>query len=175
MSFCLHASDACYSYTFIKEQKILNLAGKHRIHYDMDRDMLWRMEQLPTHPNGMRFSVFDAEGDLLATNEYYSVGGGFVVNEKTKGEFPSSRKAVAYLLLVDENLYYMGIDKNKVDPARRSQVHDADAVDDVEYSGNASQPPYLFKSGDTLLAMAKNNNASVILHRQFLTLNDYYR
>lgn len=33
----------------------------------------------------MRFSVFDADGDLLATNEYYSVGGGFVVNEKTKG------------------------------------------------------------------------------------------
>ena len=31
---------------------MLNLAGKHRIHYDMDRDMLWRMEQLPTHPNG---------------------------------------------------------------------------------------------------------------------------
>ena len=33
----------------------------------------------------MRFSVFDEEGDLLATNEYYSVGGGFVVNDKTKG------------------------------------------------------------------------------------------
>lgn len=34
----------------------------------------------------MRFSVFDEEGTLLATNEYYSVGGGFVVNEQTQGE-----------------------------------------------------------------------------------------
>ena len=40
--------------------------------YDMDRDMLWRWDQvLKTHPNGMRFSVFGEEGDLLATNEYF--------------------------------------------------------------------------------------------------------
>ena len=48
------------------------LGGKHRIHYDMDRDMLWRWDQvLKTHPNGMRFSVFGEDGDLLATNEYF--------------------------------------------------------------------------------------------------------
>ncbi|KAG8836086.1 hypothetical protein FRC17_010019 [Serendipita sp. 399] len=133
-------------YEFIRDQKTLNLAGKHRIHYDMDRDMLWRMEQLPTHPNGMRFTVFDENGDLLATNEYYSVGGGFVVNEKTK---------------VDENLYYMGVDKTKVDPSRRSQIHDFDESDPESYQGNAGQPPYLFKSGDTLLAMTKRHNMTI--------------
>lgn len=56
----------------------------------------------------MRFSVFGPDGELLATNEYFrymrmsyclelihtyaifgSVGGGFVVNEKTKGWFDS--------------------------------------------------------------------------------------
>ena len=48
------------------------LGGKHRIQYDMERDMLWRWDQvLKTHPNGMRFSVFDESGDLLATNEYF--------------------------------------------------------------------------------------------------------
>ena len=48
------------------------LGGTHHIHYDMDRDMLWRWDQvLKTHPNGMRFSVFDGQGDLLATNEYF--------------------------------------------------------------------------------------------------------
>lgn len=36
------------------------------------RDMLWRYDQiLKTHPNGMRFSAFGADGDLLATNEYF--------------------------------------------------------------------------------------------------------
>ena len=73
-------------YQAILDNKHLVLGGKHDIHYDMDRDMLWRWDQvLKTHPNGMRFSVFGENGDLLATNEYYSVGGGFVVNEKTKG------------------------------------------------------------------------------------------
>lgn len=73
-------------YAGIVENKSLLLGGHHKIHYDMDRDMLWRWDQvLKTHPNGMRFSCFDEDGSLLATNEYFSVGGGFVVNDKTKG------------------------------------------------------------------------------------------
>jgi len=75
-------------YAAIQKNKTLLLGGKHPIAYDMNRDMLWRWDQvLSTHPNGMRFSVFDENGDLLATNEYFSVGGGFVVNEKTTGAF----------------------------------------------------------------------------------------
>jgi hypothetical protein len=73
-------------YADILQNKNLLLGGSHRINYDMDRDMLWRWDQvLKTHPNGMRFSCFGEDGDLLATNEYFSVGGGFVVNDKTKG------------------------------------------------------------------------------------------
>jgi len=73
-------------YADILQNKTLHLGGDHRIIYDMDRDMLWRWDQvLKTHPNGMRFSAFDENGDMLATNEYFSVGGGFVVNDKTKG------------------------------------------------------------------------------------------
>ncbi len=73
-------------YAAILQNRTLLLDGHHHIEYDMDRDMLWRWDHvLKTHSNGMRFSVFGSEGDLLATNEYFSVGGGFVVNEKTKG------------------------------------------------------------------------------------------
>jgi len=32
----------------------------------------------------MRFSAFDNNADLIATNEFFSIGGGFVVNEKTE-------------------------------------------------------------------------------------------
>ncbi|KAH0836625.1 serine dehydratase alpha chain-domain-containing protein [Lanmaoa asiatica] len=72
-------------YEAILLNKSLHLGGKRPIHFDMDRDMLWRWDRvLKTHPNGMRFSCFGEHGDLLATNEYFSVGGGFVVNEKTK-------------------------------------------------------------------------------------------
>lgn len=59
-------------YADILDNKHLLLGGKHRIVYDMDRDMLWRWDQvLKTHPNGMRFSVFGEDGELLATNEYF--------------------------------------------------------------------------------------------------------
>jgi L-serine dehydratase len=38
-----------------------------------------KRESLPLHPNGMRFSAFDAAGATLAEKIYYSVGGGFVI------------------------------------------------------------------------------------------------
>jgi len=54
----------------------------------------------------------------------------------------------------------MGIDKDKVDPSRRSQSHDTNEGQESS-EGNTSQPPYLFKSGDTLLAMTKKYNVGV--------------
>jgi len=134
-------------YAAIQTNKTLLLGGKHRISYDMDRDMLWRWDQvLKTHPNGMRFSVFDENGDLLATNEYFSVGGGFVVNEKTK---------------VDENLFYKGVDKSSVHGARLHQhVHVAGSSNVVgrEAQSGGEQPPYPFKSGDSLLNLTRTHN-----------------
>ncbi|CDS02209.1 hypothetical protein, partial [Sporisorium scitamineum] len=51
------------------------------IDFDYDVDLKWMFGQvLPHHSNGIRMSVFDKEGEMLATNDYYSVGGGFVVN-----------------------------------------------------------------------------------------------
>lgn len=51
------------------------------IDFDYDKDFVWEWgKKLPLHSNGMRFMVFDAEGDMLATNDLFSVGGGFVVN-----------------------------------------------------------------------------------------------
>jgi len=38
-------------------------------------------ETLPGHPNGMRFEAFAHDGTLLAEHRYYSVGGGFVVDD----------------------------------------------------------------------------------------------
>ncbi|KAJ7257865.1 L-serine ammonia-lyase [Mycena haematopus] len=159
-------------YDTIVTGKSLLLAGHHRIHYDMDRDMLWRWDQvLKTHPNGMRFSVFGEDGDLLATNEYFSVGGGFVVNDKTK---------------VDENLFYMGVDKKAVHAARLHQVHappegeqSAAAVSEPPSSASlsAEQPsseldpelqepgpeviPYPFSSGNSLLQLTKKHNMTI--------------
>ncbi|KAF6823321.1 l-serine dehydratase [Colletotrichum plurivorum] len=49
--------------------------------FDYERDFIWEWgRKLPMHSNGMRFTVFDEEGYVLATNDMFSVGGGFVVN-----------------------------------------------------------------------------------------------
>ena len=65
----------------IRAEKRLNLMGKHSIAFDEKRDLaLNKRQKLPYHTNGMRFTAFDAAGAVLATRDYYSVGGGFVVN-----------------------------------------------------------------------------------------------
>ena len=65
----------------------LRVLGKHEIDFDEKRDLIFNKRQkLPFHTNGMRFSAYDAEGHELATRDYYSVGGGFVVNHDEAAE-----------------------------------------------------------------------------------------
>jgi len=67
----------------IRASKRISLLGEHGIGFDEAKDLtLFRRQSLPLHANGMRFSAFDAAGELLAERTYYSVGGGFVVTEE---------------------------------------------------------------------------------------------
>ncbi|GAA3753289.1 L-serine dehydratase [Spinactinospora alkalitolerans] len=64
----------------------LLLDGERAIAFDPGADVDFRRkESLPGHPNGMRFRAFDAEGAELRSTVYYSVGGGFVVDEQAAG------------------------------------------------------------------------------------------
>ncbi len=60
----------------------LSLDGQVQIAFDWPRDMLLLDENLPYHPNAMTLSAFAEDGGLLYENTYYSVGGGFVVDEE---------------------------------------------------------------------------------------------
>ncbi len=60
----------------------VRLGGIHEIAFDEKTDLVMNKRQkLPHHTNGMRFTAYDAAGNVLATQDYYSVGGGFVVNQ----------------------------------------------------------------------------------------------
>ena len=64
----------------------LTLLGRRPVAFrEKEHLILYRRETLPYHPNGMRFTAFDAVGEVLASKVYYSVGGGFVVNEEAAG------------------------------------------------------------------------------------------
>jgi L-serine dehydratase len=71
----------------IRSNRQVCLLGRQPVRFDEKRDLVFNKRQkLPFHSNGMRFSAFDADEQLIATRDYYSVGGGFVVNEDEAAE-----------------------------------------------------------------------------------------
>ncbi|GAA4793651.1 L-serine ammonia-lyase [Lysobacter hankyongensis] len=71
----------------IRGEKRIRLLGSHEIGFDEKHDLIMNKRQkLPFHTNGMRFTAFDADGATIATRDYYSVGGGFVVNQDEAAE-----------------------------------------------------------------------------------------
>ncbi|CAM5321413.1 L-serine dehydratase OS=Streptomyces alboniger OX=132473 GN=CP975_25065 PE=3 SV=1 [Streptomyces alboniger] len=74
----------------IKESSRINLLGMHEIGFDFHEDLvLHRRKALPYHANGMTISAYDHEGAPVLEKTYYSVGGGFVVDEAAvEGDSP---------------------------------------------------------------------------------------
>jgi len=71
----------------IRATKRLRLLGQVDIAFDEKYDLAFNKRQkLPYHSNGMRFTAYNAEGKELACRDYYSVGGGFVVNQDEAAE-----------------------------------------------------------------------------------------
>ncbi|KRA07468.1 L-serine ammonia-lyase [Acidovorax sp. Root568] len=64
----------------IRQSGTLALLGEHAVPFVQKDHLLFRRKSLPLHPNGMAFHALDAQGNDIAMREYYSVGGGFVVD-----------------------------------------------------------------------------------------------
>lgn len=69
----------------IRSGKQIRLLGRRAIRFVESEHLLMFRKSLPFHPNGMRFIALDAAGVELNNKVYYSVGGGFVVNEDAVG------------------------------------------------------------------------------------------
>lgn len=69
----------------IRNKNQLTLLGTHPIEYLEKQHLLFRRKSLPYHPNGMCFTALDDTGAELLSQIYYSVGGGFVVDETATG------------------------------------------------------------------------------------------
>ena len=63
----------------------LNLLGEKPIRFVEKQHLAMIRKPLTFHPNGMIFRAFDAAGLQIRSREYYSVGGGFVVDEQAAG------------------------------------------------------------------------------------------
>ncbi|HSD15955.1 MAG TPA: L-serine ammonia-lyase [Thermomonas sp.] len=71
----------------IRGSKLIRLHGEREIAFNEKSDLVMNKRQkLPFHTNGMRFIAYDAGGAEIASRDYYSVGGGFVVNQDEAAE-----------------------------------------------------------------------------------------
>ena len=99
----------------IRETGRLRLLDECEIPFNADTDLVFLFsEQLERHTNGMRFSAYDSDGKLLLTEDYFSLGGGFIARN--------------------------------------------DEPEQAAFSGN---PPYMYRSGKTLLALAHENGLTI--------------
>ncbi|KAJ1983159.1 hypothetical protein H4R34_001445 [Dimargaris verticillata] len=121
----------------IKDTCSLALNGQARVQFDPAKDMVFHyFESLPQHSNGMRFTAYDASGDMLATNEYFSIGGGFVVCDQTQ---------VAH----GDNLYFRSYDIHQENVPDNRKTQDVVA---------AALP---FRNGQELLHVCKRLNMTI--------------
>jgi L-serine dehydratase len=81
----------------IRGKHRIRLGGTHEIAFDEPLNVLFHFDQvLPGHTNGMRFTAQDAQDAVLAREEYYSVGGGFIVQAGAEAAGTSVRPAPPY-------------------------------------------------------------------------------
>ncbi|MGH8378793.1 MAG: L-serine ammonia-lyase [Gammaproteobacteria bacterium] len=69
----------------IRDAGRINLLGKREITFDEPMNLLFHKDQvLPKHSNGLRFTALDADGKVLLKEEFYSIGGGFIIRGSDK-------------------------------------------------------------------------------------------
>src|ERR1700678_2016134 len=89
----------------------IDLAGTHAIGFDQENDLIFERAimyppgAVTAHPNGMRFTAWDAEGAVLDERTFFSIGGGFITEdgvdvsaEKTQAPIPFPFHSAAELL-----------------------------------------------------------------------------
>ena len=85
----------------------INAEGLGTLRFHPKTDMIFDYDTtLPGHANGLRLMATDAQGDVIAQETYYSVGGGFVVTEaelggpapKPAADFPYPFQTAAQML-----------------------------------------------------------------------------
>jgi L-serine dehydratase len=87
----------------IRASKQIRLAEARNIRFDETNDLLFRRDVMfppgaeTQHPNGLRLTAFDAAGSELNQRTFFSIGGGFIVEDgarqdskiaTTEGPFP---------------------------------------------------------------------------------------
>lgn len=65
----------------VLKENCLLLGGQHNISFEYKKDLIFSPDSLPYHPNAMTIQSFNQLNELIYSNTYYSVGGGFIQDQ----------------------------------------------------------------------------------------------
>ena len=93
----------------IHRTKTLSLMNEHDIHFEEKNPLIFNNDDfLPHHSNGMRFIVFDADHKILHEEDFYSIGGGFILNsEEIQNEVEIKNVQTHFLFTHGKNFLYI--------------------------------------------------------------------
>ncbi len=75
----------------IREAQCIHLAGERAVPFVEARDLLFQRSIMfppgahTQHPNGLRLTAYDAAGSVLEQRTFFSIGGGFIVEDGADG------------------------------------------------------------------------------------------
>ncbi|OSY88342.1 serine dehydratase [Tenacibaculum holothuriorum] len=72
----------------IKENHTLHFNAERELNFHTD-NVVFNRDFLPFHSNGLTFRGFNTNQEEISTETYYSIGGGFVIQEGTEGNSTS--------------------------------------------------------------------------------------
>ena len=75
--------------------KLMLAHGQHEVDFPVSGGMNFHSTNLPLHENGMSITAFQGDDTLLSKN-YYSIGGGFIVDEAHFGQEDTQAGQVPY-------------------------------------------------------------------------------
>jgi len=65
----------------ISKSQTINLRKEHQVKFIPIQHLVWyTQDTLPFHPNGVRYLAYDNNNQVILSEDYYSVGGGFVIH-----------------------------------------------------------------------------------------------
>lgn len=71
----------------IESELQISLNAKYQVAFEPATDLIYhRIDRLDFHANGMTLRAYDDAQNLICEKTYYSVGGGFIINENDAGE-----------------------------------------------------------------------------------------
>jgi len=85
----------------IRSEKRIVLNGTHAVAFDEARDLVWHRDGMfppgakMQHPNGMRAAALNDAGAVLDEHTYFSIGGGFIVEDGDASALSADKTAGA--------------------------------------------------------------------------------